>query len=129
MQLIQLLQRLRKRHRPVRRMQVKDIHALRLQLLQRLQQHLPHRGRLMRAGLLGVPFRREGEPALFPVRGGGEGFLGTAHVDARGVDFVVALGLEVVEAFVVFVQGSDAGAGGFVGPEGHEAEDDLGGER
>lgn len=58
----------------------------------------------MRPGLMRIPFRREFETAVFPARGGSEGFLFAGVVDARGVDFVVALGLEVVEAFVVFGQ-------------------------
>jgi len=48
----------------------------------------------------------------------GPGLLVPANVAARGVDFVVALALEVVEAFGVFVVGGDAA----VGAKGHETE-------
>jgi hypothetical protein len=38
----------------------------------------------------------------------GEGFLLAADVSAGCVDFIVALSLEVIEAFLIFREGGDA---------------------
>lgn len=102
-QLVQRLQRLRERDRPVRRVQVEDVHAVRPQLVERLGEHLAEHLRLVEAGLGGVPFRREGEAAVLPLRLRREGLLLAADVAPRRVDLVVALLLEVVEAGVVVV--------------------------
>jgi len=126
--LIALPQCLLKRHAPIRRMQVEDIHALCVQLLQALLEALAQLVGLMLARVARVAFRCEAEAAILPVGGGGEGFLLAADVDACGVlctvsalsftvrlrfwgvvdvvltDFGVALALEVVEIFVVIVQ-------------------------
>ena len=80
----------------------------------------------MHSGLVGVPFGGESESSFFPVGVGAPGFLLSAHVDAGGVDFVVALLLEVVEAFVEIVEAGDAGSFVDVGAECHQPKDDLG---
>lgn len=62
----------------------------------------------------GIDFRGQNQSAVFPVGVPRPGFLFSAHVGARGVDFVIALGLEVVEAFLVFGEGCYTGAGFFL---------------
>jgi hypothetical protein len=39
-----------------------------------------------------------------------EGFLLAADISAGCVDFIVALSLEVVKTFLIFLKGGDAGA-------------------
>lgn len=65
-----------------------------------------------------VPFGRARQAALLPFRLAGEGFLGAADVDASGVDFIVALALELIEDAVVRVDGGDARTLFWVGPAG-----------
>ena len=143
-QLIQLLQRLLKRQRPIRGMQVEYIHAVRPQLFQGGVELLLDLLPGMRFGEVGIPFCGDGEATFLPVGVAGEGFLFAADVDAGGVDFAVAGGLEFVEDGVVGVEGGDAGAGCFVGAavitsliggiakrelgevQGHGAQDDPG---
>jgi len=43
-----------------------------------------------------------------------EGFLLAADVSAGCVDFIVALSLEIVETFLIFLKGGDAGATRFL---------------
>jgi len=69
----------------------------------------------MRARLKRVALGREREPALLPARGGSEGFLLAADVDARRVNFGVAAVLEGVEDGVVGVERGYASAFAFVG--------------
>jgi hypothetical protein len=126
MQLIASLQRLTKRQTPIRSMQVKNIHALRLQLLQTLLELLPHVLGLMVARFRRIQLRGQHQPTLLPAGLGSEGFLLPTDVGARCVDFVVAGALQVVEALVEFVEGGDARAGFGVPAEGHEAEDYAG---
>lgn len=114
-QLIALLQRLRERQAAVGGVQVEDVDAVGAQLFQRLVELLLDHGGRVRAGLVGVPFRRAGEAALLPLGLAREGFLLAVDVDAGGVDFVVAGGLEAVEDFVVGVEAGDTGAGVGVG--------------
>jgi len=82
---IALPQRLLKRHAPVRRVQVEDIHALRVQLCQALLEALAQLVGLVLAWGDWVAFRGEGEAAVLPVGGGGEGFLLAADIGAGGV--------------------------------------------
>ena len=124
-QLIQLLERVGEGDRSIGRMQVEDIHTIRLQFRQRLVQHFPDDFGFVQAGLVGIPFGGEGQAALFPVGVRTPGFLLSTDVDAGGVDFVVALLLEVVEALVELVEAGDTGAFVDVGAEGHEPQDNL----
>lgn len=118
MQFIDPLQRLLIRHRAVRAMQVVYIHAVSTELFQRrLALHSQVLG-LVCPGLSGRAFGGEGQAAGLPVGGAREGFLEPGDVDAGCVDFVVAPALESVEDFVVFVEGGDSGAFGFVGAWG-----------
>jgi hypothetical protein len=91
-------------------MQVEDVHAGGTQLLQRDVDLLAQVGGRVRR-MRGVELGREREAAGLPLRFAREGFLFGADVDARGVDFRVALRLEVVEAGVVVGQRGYACAG------------------
>lgn len=59
MQLIAFVQRLLKRHAPIRGMQMEDIHTIRLQLLQTLLQILSQNLRLVQPGIYWIVFRSE----------------------------------------------------------------------
>lgn len=83
----------------IRRMQIKDVHCIRAQLLQARERMLLQPVGLMHASLVWIHLRGEREPAVFPFGVARPGFLLSAYVDARCVDLVVGLGLEVVEAF------------------------------
>ena len=67
---------------------------------------------------MGIAFRGNLETAGLVVGFAGEGFLFAADIDAGGVDFVVAVGLEEVEVLGVVGLGGDAGAGVDVGAVG-----------
>jgi hypothetical protein len=82
-------------------MQIKNIYTIRAQLLQTGLEMLRQDFGFMIDATSRVDFGRNGQTTLFPVGFAGEGFLLAADVAARCVDFVVALGLEVVEAFLV----------------------------
>lgn len=69
------------------------------------------RASFLLVGPVGVPFCCAAEAALFPPRSTGECFLLAADVAACGVDFIVALGLEVVQNGVVCIQGGDPSTG------------------
>lgn len=77
-------------------MKIEDIRTISLGLLGRFLKLLSeHRG-LMGPRFMRIQFRREFQPALFPMRIGSERFLLSVIVNARSVDFVVPLRLQVV---------------------------------
>lgn len=110
-QLIQLLQRLLERERTVCSMQVEDIDTVRAEFGKGLVQHLLYRLRLVSLRVVRVPFRGHAEATLLPLGIASEGLLLAADVDAGGVNFRVALLLELVEDGIVRVEGGDAGTG------------------
>lgn len=96
-------------------MEVEDVDAVGAELAQALVEVSLEALGLVDTGLGGIHFCRECEAAFLPFCVSCPGFLLAADVHAGGVDFVVALGLEGVEAFCEVVEVGYAGAGGFIG--------------
>ena len=64
---------------------------------------------LVNSRLVGVHLRGEGEAPVFPFGVARPPFLLPTNIGSSGVDFVVALLLEVVECFCVVVKIGDSG--------------------
>lgn len=125
-QLIDFLQSLRKRHRPVRRMQIKNIHLVSAQFLERQLEIAAQVLRLVFTRLCWICLGGQLQAALLPPSLARECFLLAVNVDARGVDFVVALRLQVVQLLVEVVQRCDARAFAGIWAIGHQPKDDPG---
>lgn len=69
-----------------------------------------------------VPFGSQSQAARLPVRLGCESLLLSVDIDASGVDFIEALLLEIIEAFIVLIERGDPGALGLRGTKGHQPE-------
>ena len=143
--LVQFLQRLGEGDAAVCGVEVEDVDAVRPQFFETRVERCFEVLAAVCADCARVAFCCEGETAVFPFGFARVGFLFAGDVGAGGVDFVVALGLEVVEDGVVGLEGGDARAvfGGGTGcllvvrgaggggrevcvPNGHEPEDDSG---
>jgi hypothetical protein len=77
-------------------MQIEDVYRVSAEFCQAFIQLLLDRLCFMITGLQGEPLGCDLEAMLFPACLSCEGFLLSADIDAGRVEFVVALGLEVV---------------------------------
>lgn len=96
-------------------MEVEDVHCVRSQLAERLQSVLLEAAGTVHSGFVRIHFRRECEPAIFPLRIARPGFLLSAYIGSGRVNLVVALRLEIIEMFVELIEISYARAGRCIG--------------
>lgn len=90
-------------------MQIKQVDAVGAQLLQAGLEGFNDLVVCVEAGLIRIDdLGGEGQAPLFPLGLPSEGLLLLAHVDAGGVDLIVASGLEDVEDFVELAKVGDA---------------------
>lgn len=107
-------------------MQIENIHLISAQFLERGLDIVAQVFGFVFAWLGWVSLGGQLQAAFFPASLAREGFLFPVDVDAGGVDFVVALRLEVVEVLVEVVEGCDARGFAGVCAVGHQAQDDPG---
>ncbi|CAG9982159.1 unnamed protein product [Clonostachys byssicola] len=109
----------------VRCVEIEDVGGSDAQLL---QAHVPGCSQFLRSVIsraLGHALRGNFKTTLLETGLAGEAFLLAGDVEGSGVELVVALGGEEVEALLVLVERGDAGAGGGIGTNCHGPEDET----
>ena len=96
-QLVDCLQSLLKRHGPIWRMQVEDVHSVSTQFLQRGTEVLFQRLRLVNSGLVGIHLSRKSEASVLPFGIAGPALLLATNIHASRINLVIAFRLEIVK--------------------------------
>jgi hypothetical protein len=117
-QFIHSAESLLERHGMVWCVQVEDVYAVCSELFETSLEVLLQPVGLVNASLIWVHLGGEGKAAVLPSRLARPCLLLAANVHAGCVDFIVALGLEVVEMLGEVVEVCDASAGGLIGAWG-----------
>jgi hypothetical protein len=84
-------------------MEIEDIDGVGTQLLERCFKVFPQLIGLVDSCLIWVHLCCDSKATLPPLGITGPGFLLAAHIHARRIDFIVALGLEVVKVLYEFI--------------------------
>lgn len=103
-ELVDSLKRLLEGDRMVWRVKVEDIDTVGTQFAQRLICMFFQAVGLMDAWFVRVALRCESQAPVFPFGISCPGFLFASHVHPGGIDFIVALGLKVIEMLGEFVE-------------------------